>query len=35
MKSLKEQIDEAAWNLCEHDHDRDKQSFKAGAEFGR
>jgi len=35
MKSLKERLKEKiekdAWELCEHDHDRDKASYKACA----
>lgn len=30
---LQKLIDEAAWNICEYDHDKDKASFKAGCEF--
>lgn len=30
---LQKLIDDAAWNLCEYDHDRDKKSFKAGCNF--
>jgi hypothetical protein len=33
MKTLDEKIEEAAWELCEYDHDKDKKSFIAGANF--